>query len=147
MLNELDLEAIKEIVSCVFIMSGVIFMLIATVGLLRFPDFYTRMSTITKGASLGVGLILFGLGIYFNEPDIMLKVLTIIAFTFITSPVAAHVIARTAVRSHSPFWDKTNLKEFEDYIQKVHLEKEKNHDRYREEEIRKQVPSGGDGNV
>ncbi|MEJ8802397.1 monovalent cation/H(+) antiporter subunit G [Pontibacter sp. H249] len=146
-MDELDMQIIKEIVSCVFILLGVFLMLIATVGLLRFPDFYTRMSTITKGASLGVGLILLGLGIYFNQPDIMLKVLAIIAFIFITSPVAAHVIARTAVRSHSPFWDKTNLEEFKGYIEKVHLDKVKNHDRYKEDEKLKNMTSGGDGSV
>ncbi|GAB3196690.1 multicomponent Na+:H+ antiporter subunit G [Pontibacter aydingkolensis] len=143
----IEVEQIKEVVSCVFILAGVIFMLISTIGLLRFPDFYIRMSAITKGASLGVGLILLGLGIYFNQPDIMLKVLAIITFIFITAPVAAHVISRTAVRNHSPFWNKTNLKEFEEYQEKLHLDKIKNHDRYREEQKTEKKPSGAGDNV
>lgn len=141
----LDLQQVKEIISCVLILSGVIFMLISTIGLLKFPDFYIRMSAITKGATLGVGLILLGLGIYFNKPDIMLKVLAIIMFTFITAPVAAHVIGRTAVRSQIPFWHKTNLFEFEEYLQKDHIERLKNHDRYREEKQVKPETSDGDG--
>lgn len=147
MLENLDLEQLKEIVSCVLILSGVIFMLISTIGLLRFPDFYIRMSAITKGATLGVGLILLGLGIYFNQPDIMLKVLAIIMFTFITAPVAAHVIGRTAVRNHIPFWHKTNLYEFEEYLQKDHIEKLKNHDRYAEEKPIAPKASDGDGTL
>ncbi|WP_299822157.1 monovalent cation/H(+) antiporter subunit G [uncultured Pontibacter sp.] len=145
MLQDYELQVIKEVVSCVLILGGVTFMFIATIGLLRFPDFYTRMSAITKGSSLGVGLILIGLGIYFNQPDIMLKVLAIIAFTFITAPVAAHVIARTAVRNRSPFWSKTNLKEFKPYLDKEHLEKVKNHDMYRAEAEAQveQKPNGG----
>ncbi|MBC5991783.1 monovalent cation/H(+) antiporter subunit G [Pontibacter cellulosilyticus] len=145
MLENLNLEVVKEIVSCVLILMGVCFMFIATIGLLRFPDFYIRMSAITKGATLGVGLILLGLGIYFNQPDIMLKVLAIIIFTFITAPVAAHVIGRTAVRNHSPFWPKTNLQEFEEYMLKDHLEKMKNHDRYAEEHHEVPKPSDGGG--
>jgi multicomponent Na+:H+ antiporter subunit G len=143
----LGISQLKEIVSCVFIMVGVIFMLIATIGLLRLPDFYIRMSTITKGSTLGVGLILMGLGIYFNQPDIMLKVLAIIVFTFITSPVAAHVISRTAVKNNTPFWSKTNLKEFEGYLEKQHLDKIKNHDKYKDELKEVKKPSGDGGTV
>lgn len=112
---------LREIVSSILIIIGVMFMLIATIGLLRFPDFYIRMSAITKGATLGLGLILSGMGIYFNEPDMFLKVVVIICFTFITSPVAAHVIGRTAVRNKIGFWERTDLKEFQDYLRKEHL--------------------------
>lgn len=121
MLENTDFILIREIISSVLIIIGVCFMLISTIGLLRFPDFYIRMSAITKGATLGLGLILSGMGIYFNEPDMFLKVVLIICFTFITSPVAAHVIARTAVRNKVPFWERTNLDEFQDYLRKEHL--------------------------
>lgn len=112
---------LHEIVSSVFILLGVGFMLISTIGLLRFPDFYTRMSTITKGSTLGLGLILLGLSIYFNRLDVLLKVVLILVFIFITSPVAAHVISRTAVKLKTPFWNRTNTKEFEDYLARENL--------------------------
>lgn len=124
---------VREIISCVLILAGVGFMLVATIGLLRFPDFYIRMSAITKGATLGLGLILLGIGIYFNQPGILLKMLAVIAFTFMTAPVAAHVIGRAAVKNQIPFWRKTNLKEFERYLQEEHLEQLVNHDRYKED--------------
>ncbi len=108
----------REIISSFFILAGSAFMLIASIGLLRFPDFYIRMSAITKGATLGLGLILTGMGIYFNQPDMLVKVAVIIAFSFVTSPVAAHVIGRTAVHLKIPFWRKTNLEEFKEYLEK-----------------------------
>ncbi|PKV75612.1 monovalent cation/H(+) antiporter subunit G [Pontibacter ramchanderi] len=120
MLDNINFLLIREIVSSVLIIIGVVFMTISTIGLLRFPDFYIRMSAITKGATLGLGLILTGMGIYFNEPDMFLKVMLIIGFTFLTSPVAAHVIGRTAVRNKIPFWERTNLEEFKDYLHKEH---------------------------
>lgn len=126
----IDWLLVREIVSCVFILVGVMFMLIASIGLLRFPDFYIRMSAITKGATLGLGLILIGMGIYFNKPDVLLKVLAITAFTFITAPVAAHVIGRTAVQNRIPFWNRTNISEFEGYLHKEHLEELVNQDKY-----------------
>jgi multicomponent Na+:H+ antiporter subunit G len=119
-LDSINFLLIREIISSILIIIGVSFMLISTIGLLRFPDFYIRMSAITKGATLGLGLILSGMGIYFNEPDMFLKVVLIICFTFLTSPVAAHVIARTAVRNKIPFWERTDINEFQDYLKKEH---------------------------
>jgi multicomponent Na+:H+ antiporter subunit G len=121
MLENVNFLLIREIISSVLILIGVVFMFIASIGLLRFPDFYIRMSAITKGATMGLGLILSGLGIYFNKPDLFLKVVLIIGFTLLTSPVAAHVISRTAVRNKIPFWAKTNLHELQDYLKKDHL--------------------------
>jgi multicomponent Na+:H+ antiporter subunit G len=122
MLKDWDLLELREIISSVFILTGVAFMLIASIGLLRFPDFYCRMSAITKGATLGLGLIVSGMGIYFNRPDMTLKILLIISFTFVTAPVAAHVMARTAVRNRVPFWRRTNLEEFKEYLHQKHGE-------------------------
>ncbi|CAM3596714.1 monovalent cation/H(+) antiporter subunit G [Pontibacter korlensis] len=134
-------QLVREIISCVFILAGVCFMLIASIGLLRFPDFYIRMSAITKGATLGLGLILLGMGIYFNQPGILLKVVAIGVFTSITAPVAAHVIGRTAVQNKIPFWEKTDLSEFEEYLAKEHLEQLVSHDKYKEEAPKREKPA------
>lgn len=131
--TSIDWELVREIISCVFILAGAGFMLIASIGLLRFPDFYIRMSAITKGSTLGLGLILMGMAIYFNQPGVLLKVLAIITFTYVTAPVAAHVIGRTAVQNGIAFWGKTNLEEFKGYLMKHRLERHTNQDRYTEE--------------
>lgn len=137
MFETIDYILIKEIISCVCILSGVFFMLVATIGLLRLPDFYIRMSAITKGSTLGLGLILLGLGLYFNQPSMLLKVFAVISFTFITAPVAAHVIGRTAVQNKIPFWEKTDLREFKKYLHREHLEEVINYDKYQVQELRK----------
>jgi multicomponent Na+:H+ antiporter subunit G len=116
MFDNIDFLLFREIISSILILTGVIFMFISTVGLLRLPDFYIRMSAITKGATLGVGLILSGMGIYFNEADMLFKVGIIIVFTFLTAPIAAHVIARTAVYNKVRFWRHTDLEEFQEYL-------------------------------
>ncbi|MDX5422499.1 MAG: monovalent cation/H(+) antiporter subunit G [Hymenobacteraceae bacterium] len=144
MLENIDFQLIKEIVSCICILLGVGFMFLSTIGLLRFPDFYIRMSAITKGATLGLGLILLGIGIYFNQPDILLKVLVIISFTFLTAPVAAHVIGRTAVQNRIPFWSKTNLEEFKPYLHKERLDEVLNTDKYTEEDLKSRWSDDGD---
>jgi multicomponent Na+:H+ antiporter subunit G len=126
MIDTIDLLVVREIISSILILLGTGFMLVSTIGLIRFPDFYIRMSAITKGSTLGVGLILSGMSVYFNDPAMLLKVLIIILFTFLTSPVAAHVIARTAVHNKVPFWKNTNLEEFEEYLEKEKLKSDDN---------------------
>ncbi|WP_073851046.1 monovalent cation/H(+) antiporter subunit G [Pontibacter flavimaris] len=140
--QSIDWVLVKEVISCFFILAGVVFMLIASIGLLRFPDFYIRMSAITKGSTLGLGLILLGMAIYFNQPGVLLKVLAIIGFTSITAPVAAHVIGRTAVQNRIPFWEKTDLEEFRAYLVKAHLEQHISHDKYLEEKAKKEKEMG-----
>lgn len=113
---DIDLNFIKEIISSAFILTGVFFMLVAAIGLLRLPDFYTRMSAITKGATLGMGFIVIGIGVYFNDTEMMLKILAILFFTLVTSPVAAHAITRTAIHKKVTLWKKTNVEQFEAYM-------------------------------
>ena len=114
-----------EIISSFFILAGVIFIVISSIGLLRLPDFYIRISVITKAITLGITLILLGIGIYFNDLVIGSKVIAIISFMMITSPVSAHIIARAAVKNKVPFWKKTMLKDFQPYLDE-HQEKENN---------------------
>ncbi len=68
---------------------GAIFILIAALGIYRMPDFYTRLSVTVKASTLGVGCILAAVAIHFSEFSITTKVLAVIFFLFITSPVAA----------------------------------------------------------
>ncbi|MDQ3535363.1 MAG: monovalent cation/H(+) antiporter subunit G [Bacteroidota bacterium] len=113
------------IISTIFIWIGVIFMIISAIGIIRLPDFYIRMSAITKAATLGVGFIATGIGIYFNELWIVTKVIAIIFFMILSSPVAAHVISRAASQHHIPFWKITNLNEFKSYQSKFRLKMKK----------------------
>lgn len=113
------------IISTVFIWIGVAFMIISAIGIIRLPDFYIRMSAITKAATLGVGFIVTGIGIYFNDIWIVTKVVAIIFFMLLSSPVAAHVISRAASQHHIPFWKITNLKEFKEYQDRFKLKQKK----------------------
>jgi multicomponent Na+:H+ antiporter subunit G len=114
-----------EIFSSIFIWIGVMFMIISAIGIIRLPDFYIRMSAITKAATLGIGFIVTGIGIYFNDLLIVTKVIAIISFMILSSPVAAHVISRAASQHHIPFWNITILKEFKEYQKRYGLKQKK----------------------
>lgn len=103
-----------EILSSILILMGTAFMIISAIGLIRLPDFYIRNSASTKATTLGLGLILLGIGIYFNRFQVFMEITAILLFILLISPLAAHIIARAAYKTQVPFWDKTNLKEMEE---------------------------------
>ncbi len=87
---------------------GAIFVFLASLGIVRMPDFYLRVSVATKGGSLGVGLILIASALYFGEFGITTRALAIIFFLLITAPVGAHLLGRVAYLSKVPLWKETH---------------------------------------
>lgn len=93
---------------------GAIFILLASIGMLRMPDFYLRVSVTTKAVTLGSGLILIAATLYFQEIGVTSRVLAIILFLLLTAPVAAHLIGRAAYISGVKLWDKSVMDEMKD---------------------------------
>ncbi|MFA5555776.1 MAG: monovalent cation/H(+) antiporter subunit G [Flavobacteriaceae bacterium] len=105
---------------------GAIFILIASLGLYRMPDFYTRLSVTVKAVTLGVGCILGAVAIHFSDFSITTKVFAVIFFLFITSPVAAFLIARTAYVSKVKMWDKSVRDELKEVTDKKETAQKRN---------------------
>ena len=82
------------------LVAGIFFFLIGVIGLLRFPDAYSRMHATTKCDTLGAGLILFALILYSGFSAASAKLFLLIVFIWLTNPTSAHVIARAAYRSN-----------------------------------------------
>jgi multicomponent Na+:H+ antiporter subunit G len=78
---------------------GVFFVLVAAIGLLRFPDIYTRLHAASKGVTFGFIFVVLGAAILLEKTGTDLaKVLLAILFQFIAAPVVGHMIARVAIR-------------------------------------------------
>ena len=88
---------VLDVVSTVLIFLGCLLALTSGLGLLRMPDFYTRIHPAGKSDSLAQVLIVLGVILQFQHewPDI-LKLLLISLFLFATTPVAAHATVRAA---------------------------------------------------
>jgi multicomponent Na+:H+ antiporter subunit G len=108
-----------DIVVTLIMLVGAILMLTGSIGLLRFPDVFTRMHATGKCDTLGEALILFGLIIFQvyhgHEPllDKILvpaKMLFIILFIIIANPVAGHAIMKAALLVKTPMWTKDGWK-------------------------------------
>jgi multicomponent Na+:H+ antiporter subunit G len=94
-------------VACIVLLSlGVLFLLLGAIGILRFPDCYTRMHAAGKCDTLGSLLVVSGLALYHGVSLESAKILFIAVFIFLTSPTATHAIARAALRNDLPLWTK-----------------------------------------
>ena len=95
MLTDLAHSALLVIETAAFVV-GAIFCLLAGVGILRMPDIYTRMQASTKAGTLGIACIIIGVGIHFGDTLTGLEAALVVAFIFLTAPIASHLIARAA---------------------------------------------------
>ena len=104
-------------ITVILIVAGLFFFLATTVGLLRFPDFYTRMHAAGKGDTLSSLLVLSGLAIYnlhhISAGNILvsIKILFILMFIFLASPTATHAIIDAGYESEIKPWVKKIRKE------------------------------------
>ena len=101
----------REAVSGILFLAGATLGLLAAVGVLRMPDVFTRMQASTKAATLGLGCLLAGLAIQLPELSVVIRAGSIGAFVMLTTPVAAHVIARAAFLTGVPLWKGTLIDE------------------------------------
>ncbi len=97
---------VSQWVTTLFLLAGAFFFFAGTLGLLRFPDVYTRLHALTKADNVGLGLIVIGLMFQVEHWIIALKLLLIWLLVLITSATAAHLIANAALRGGLPFWKR-----------------------------------------
>lgn len=99
-----------NIIIIILITLGVLFFLGTTVGLLRFPDFYTRMHAAGKGDTLSTILILVSLALFqlhHLSPDSLLvgfKIIFIAILIFIASPTATHALMDAGYEANIEPW-------------------------------------------
>lgn len=86
-----------EILSWSCLLAGGSFCIVGGIGLIRMPDFYTRMHAASVTETLGAGLILLGLMIEGGISLVTAKLLMIGLLIFLTSPAATHALAKAAL--------------------------------------------------
>ena len=90
------IELILNLISASLLAAGSIFVLIGAFGLIRFPDFYTRLHAAGITDTLGAELILLGLMFQAGLSLVTVKLILISLFIFFTSPTATHAVANAA---------------------------------------------------
>ncbi|HHU31037.1 MAG TPA: monovalent cation/H(+) antiporter subunit G [Clostridia bacterium] len=88
-----------KILAVIFLALGFFLTAVAAIGILRFPDFYTRMHASGKADTLGVALTLVGLALYEGFSLTSFKILFISAFIMFANPIGTHILVRAAHQS------------------------------------------------
>jgi len=87
---------VAEVLSWAFIVTGSVFVLIGGIGLIRLPDFYTRIHAAGITDTMGAWLILIGLMFSAGWTLITVKLMMLFFFLTATSPLASHALAKAA---------------------------------------------------
>lgn len=105
------MEFVGDTFSALCLLSGSFLCLSGGVGIIRFPDFYTRMHAVGVTDTLGAGMILIGLMLQNPDSLVIIKLLLILVMTLFISPVASHALAKAAFRNDlAPMSDRDENK-------------------------------------
>ena len=104
----------SEILGGTIIAIGVLFDIFGCIGLVRLPDVYNRLQASTKCVTVGTCFILVGSLILLDSVPGTIKGIVCIAFILITSPTAAHALARAAHRSGIKQWEGSVVDQYEE---------------------------------
>ena len=95
------MDLIVNIVSGIFIFIGSVFMVGGAIGLIRMPDFYTRLHAASVTDTGGILFIMIGLVLQalfiFDNPMAAIKLVLVVIFIYFTAPTASHAVAKAAL--------------------------------------------------
>ncbi|MBL7070907.1 MAG: Na+/H+ antiporter subunit G [Candidatus Omnitrophica bacterium] len=103
-----------HIIGFIFISIGLAFDVFGCLGLLRLPDVYNRLQAATKCITLGTCSILFGMLLIVGFTAAGIKAILCIIFLLLTSPVAAHALARAAHKSGVKLCESSVIDKYEE---------------------------------
>ncbi len=94
----------------VLIIAGAFFLSVAAIGMLRFPDVFTRSHALGLTDTFGALLMLLGLAIHQGPTLNALKILVVLVLLFLLNPMISHAIVRAALRAGITPWTKEGKK-------------------------------------
>jgi multicomponent Na+:H+ antiporter subunit G len=98
---------ITDIVIAVLLLAALFFHGVAALGLVRMPDFYTRMHAVSKAETLGVLFTLAALAVWAGLSLVTVKLVFLAIFLFLANPTSTHALVRAAMRMGVRPWRRT----------------------------------------
>jgi len=98
--------SVTEILTSILLTAGAVFFLAGTVGLLRFPDVYTRLHALTKADNVGLGLVVAGLALQAESWAVVGKLLLIWLLVLLAGASVAHLVAAAARQRGVKLWKR-----------------------------------------
>ena len=100
---------LQAIVAVLLMGTGLIFLVGSMIGMLRLPDFYSRIHASGNSETLGTMLVFFGLAVYNGVSITSAKLLIILMFIFVGNPIGSHILSKAAYKTGHPVWTKDRL--------------------------------------
>jgi multicomponent Na+:H+ antiporter subunit G len=98
--------SIGDLICCVSLVMGAFFFFAGTVGMLRFPDVYTRLHSLTKADNLGLGLTVFGLAWRAESWPVVAKLLLVWGLVMLAGTTCCHLVAQSAFEAGVKPWSR-----------------------------------------
>ncbi|HLS26385.1 MAG TPA: monovalent cation/H(+) antiporter subunit G [Beutenbergiaceae bacterium] len=112
-------DLVREVVASAFFLTGSVLVLIAAIGMVRFPDLLSRLHAATKPQVLGIILMMNGLALSLASWQVGWKVLPVIIFQLATAPVSAHMVGRAGYRTDKIRYDLMGVDELSEDLAAV----------------------------
>ena len=98
------MSLVLDLLSWFLLVSGSILLIISAIGLVRFPDFYSRIQAAGMTDTLCMILVLLGLVLQADSVEVAAKLLFTLVFLFFTAPTASHALTKAARQSKLAPW-------------------------------------------
>lgn len=101
----------REILAALFMLGGAVFFVASAIGMVRLPDFYTRLHASGNSETLGCMLSFIGLMIYEGLTLTSLKMAVVFTIVFVANPIGTHILSKAAYKSGHKVWTKQDEEE------------------------------------
>ena len=104
MIEAFGLNSLRELIAAIFMLGGLIFFIGSAIGMLRLPDFYSRIHASGNSETLGCMLSFIGLMIYEVPTLTAVKMAFAFLIVFMANPIGSHILGKAAYKSGHPVW-------------------------------------------
>lgn len=100
-----------DVLMAVCLLIGTFFTLVAALGIIRMPDIYMRIHAVTKAGTVGIGMTLLAVALFFMDTAVTSRVVGIMLFIIMTTPAAAHMLGKIILMSPYRMWKNRSGKD------------------------------------
>lgn len=94
----------NEIIAVILLIGSLFFFLASAIGLLRLPDFYSRLHASGNSETMGLMLACLALLIYEGPSQMAVKLAFVFLLVFLANPIGTHILGKAALKSGHPVW-------------------------------------------
>lgn len=102
---------INEIIAAILLVCSLFFFLASAIGMIRLPDFYSRLHASGNSETLGLMLACLGLVVYEGPTLTAVKIVIVFLLVFLANPIGTHILGKAALKSGHPVWTNKDKEE------------------------------------